>query len=283
MYRCICKYTLLWVEKNVMFEFLKLNMNKYYFLLPIVAILLTSSCEKTEAVVTPEIIVEAKPAMLLDSISFVLNGKQYGFTSDDYIAVGSGHGNEGVNLRLSDTSANWSHSGPDHRYWIGAPDSVQYYSVSNYSFGDRDITARFYFIKNNRISEMLKSGGMYYPRKSALFYQERDYNYAVDFGRRGKQEGVALRMGVKGVGFGSTFSSKTMNQESKLTAESQLDSKFKILKVEEIKDSNFVWIEGTFDANLFNDNEEKSFRVTGGYFRIRVLKYGNGFTYGFTV
>lgn len=259
-------------EKYVTFGFLKFRMRRYFIFLPFMAFLLINACKETE-VVSEIIEEEAKTVLLRDSISFDLNGKHYGFTSE-YQNGSIGYGNQGVNLRLSDTIATWYHAA-GNQYWIGDRDSVQYFSYNKYASKNSDIHMNFYFVKNNKKSKMLHVGPMYYPLKNELFYQVGDLNYAVDFGRKGQQEGIALSLLVNQIDGGLTYSDKGMNQVSVLTTESQLGSKFKIEKVEEIKETDFVWIEGTFESNLYNVHEEKTFRVTDGYFRLKVYKYGN--------
>jgi hypothetical protein len=61
-----------------------------------------------------------------------------------------------------------------------------------------------------------------------------------------------------------------------LGPESQRDSKFKVLKIEEIKGTDFIRIEAVFEGNLFDKNEQPV-KITNGFLRLTVLKYGGLF------
>lgn len=250
-------------------------MKKSNLLLPLITLILAGSCNETEPIISEMIdLEEAKTVFISDSVSFVMKGKRY--TSNPNLQHRNrSFGNQGVNLRLSDTMTQWYHTAPNGQYWIGAPDSVQYHMTHKIYMEEGQF--KLTFIANRRKAEMSQLGTMYFPRKYETFYQLGDYSYAVDFNRFGTQEGVAISLFIYDVGRGATFSDKSPNEKSNLTAASQGDSKFKITKITEIKGTNDVRVEGTFETNLFDKSESKAVRVTEGYFRSTLFKSGSGY------
>lgn len=249
-------------------------MKKLHILLPLAALLLGSSCKKQDPVTVPEIPeVVTKSPFLKDSTSFTINGKQYTNALTNP-GRSRGYGNRGVNLQLSNTNGEWSISAGYNEYWVGSADSVQYASNSSTWLKNSEGAITVSFIKKYKRDKALKLGNMYFPRTGVLFYTLGDYPYAVDFERAGKDEGVAIALSVNKEPL-TSYSQLSINKESKLTAESQVKSKFKILKIEEIKGTDFVVLEATFEATLFDKNENP-IKVTDGFFRITTAKAGEG-------
>mgnify|MGYP001045943298 CR=1 FL=1 len=247
-------------------------MKKLYTLLPLAALLLASSCKKKDIVAAPEPPeVIAKSRFLPDSTSFTINGKRYTNALRDP-AASRGYGNRGVNLQLSPTNGEWSLSGGANNYWVGVVDSVQYSSESTTMLEQTRGAIIVSFIKKYKKEHAFKLGSMYCPRPGDKFYTLGDYPYAIDFERTGKDEGVAIKLSVNNEPL-TSYSQLSINAKSKLTAESQNGSKFKILKIDEIKGTDFIVLEAAFEANLFDKNE-KSVKVTDGFFRITTPKNG---------
>lgn len=247
-------------------------MKKFQILLPLAAVLLGSSCKKQDPVAAPEAPeVIKKSAFLQDSTSFTVNGKHY---TNALINPGfsRGYGNRGVNLQLSTTNGEWSIAAGNNEYWVGSADSVQYSSDSKTMLKNNEGVIKVSFIKKYKKEKALKFGSMYYPRTGDQFYTLGDYHYAVDFERTGKDEGVAIELSVNNETL-TSYSQLLMYKESKLTAESQSKSKFKILKIEEIKGTDFVVLEASFEATLFDKNENPV-KITDGFFRITTPKTG---------
>jgi len=248
-------------------------MKKLHILLPLAAVLLVSSCKKQEATVAapepPEVI--KKSPFLQDSTSFTVNGKHY---TNELINPGfsRGYGNRGVNLQLGTTDGEWSITTGNNEYWVGSADSVQYASDSRTMLKNSEGVIKVSFIKKYKKEKTLKLGSMYYPRTGDQFYTLGDYRYAVDFERTGKDEGVAIALSVNNETL-TSYSQLSIYKESKLTAESQSKSKFKILKIEEIKGTDFIVLEAAFEATLFDENENPV-KVTDGFFRITTPKTG---------
>lgn len=205
-----------------------------------------------------------------DSVSFVVDGKLYA-TSSLTTYFSQMYGNRGTNLKLSDKPGDlYLSSGQANKYWVGSADSVQYYSGNKIQTSDFGIT--FSFIKNYKKENMMQRGSFYLPNLNEKYYDVKSYPYAIDFGRQGKDEGVAIEWGNYKKG-GSSFSPLSINQSSKLTADSQTGSSFKITKIEEVKGTDYIILEATFEANLF-DEKEQPIKISQGFLRLRALKYG---------
>lgn len=249
-------------------------MKKTLLLLPLLVVLLATACKKDEVFVEPEIPVVKEHGFLTDSISFTLEGKRYtNELAEPQSLFPRGASNRGTNMRLSTVEGDWYLSSGG-KYWVGAPDSVQYGSFSTTRLNQDAGEIEVEFVKNLRRSNLLYIGAFYYPRFENNYYTAGDYKYALDFGREGKDEGVAIRLSLSTLGKLTSYSPNYLFQESKLTAESQLNSTFKVLKVEEIKGTDYVIIEARFEVNLF-DEKENPVKITEGYFRISALKCGN--------
>lgn len=250
-------------------------MKLYHNFLPLAIVLIASACQKTETI--EENKVEIDLYSQSDSVSFYVNGKHY--TTEENSSIDEfGFRNAGAKLRLSDTKGKWTYEGAGRNlYWVGAPDSIQY--STNYTNHFEEGSIGFHFVKNYKEIELVDDNNTLVPRKDKIFYKVGKYDYAVDFKRRNWDEGVAIELLLKDEGGRSTFSKLSNRFETHLNATSQNDSKFEILKVEEIKGTKLVMIEGKFEANLFDDQEQKMVRVTDGYFRSKVYRSGNRSTY----
>lgn len=245
-------------------------MKKPHLILSLAVILLASSCKKKEDTAvpeTPEVI--TKSAFRSDSTSFTIDGKRYTSALINPSA-GKAYGNRGVNLQLSNIPGDWSiNVGKD--YWVGDADSVQYYSSSK-TVLEQSGTVTFSFIKKYKRATSLKLGNMYYPNTGTKFFTLGDTPYAVDFERKGSDEGVAIELSLNNNTL-TTYSQVPIYKKSKLTAESQSNSKFKILKIEEIKGTNSIVLEAVFETTLFDKNENPV-KATDGFFRVTVKKDG---------
>lgn len=249
-------------------------MKKLHIILPLAGVLLGSACKKQATVVAPEPPeVITKSAFLQDSTSFTVNGKHY---TNELINPGfsRGYGNRGVNLQLGTKDGDWSISTGNNEYWVGSADSVQYASDSQTMLKNSEGAIKVSFIKKYKREKTLKLGSMYYPRTGDQFYTLGDYRYAIDFERTGKDEGVAIALFLSSQMLTLTsYSPLSIYKKSKLTAESQSKSKFKILKIEEIKGTDFIVLEAAFEATLFDGNENPV-KITDGFFRITTPKTG---------
>jgi len=230
--------------------------------------MLMASCKKDSPVIkNPE-----APAKLSvnDSVSFIIDGKLYATNSiTSYFS--SMYGNSGTNLKLSDKQGDFYRSSwQANKYWVGAADSVQYYSGSKIQTDDFGIT--FWFIRNYKRANMMQRANFYVPNLYENYYSVKSYPYAIDFERQGKDEGVAIKCGNYKKG-GTSFSPLSINEKSNLTADSQKGSSFKITKVEEVKGTDYVILEANFEANVF-DEKEQPIRISNGFLRLRTLKYG---------
>lgn len=271
----IFKY--LFCGKNIIYlnQKLSFKMKLYHKILPLAIVLIASACQKTETLEEDK--VEVNLFSQSDSVSFYVNGKHYSTEPNSGLDE-FGFRNAGANLRLSDTKGKWTYEGAGKDlYWVGAPDSIQYSTGYKSYFAGGSI--EFHYVKNFKEIELVEDNNMLVPRNDKIFYKVGKYDYAMDFKRRNWDEGVAIELFLKDIGERTTFSTLANRFETQLNATSQNDSKFEILKVEEIKESKLVIIEGKFEANLFDYNEQKMVRITDGYFRRKVYKSGNRSTY----
>ncbi|NRF39331.1 hypothetical protein [Pedobacter foliorum] len=246
-------------------------MKNLRFLMPLVAVLLVSSCKKKDTVAAPEPPEEIKKSPFLpDSTSFTINGKRY---TNALITPGTsrGYGNSGVNLQFGNTNGEWS-IGSGDGYWVGEVDSVQYSSISKTKLEHDEGAITVSFIKKYKKVNISKLGSMYYPKVGDNFFTLGDYPYAVDYERTGKDEGVAINLFLNSHTL-TSYSQLSISTPSQLTAKSHSNSKFKILKIEEIKGTDFIILEAAFEATLFDKNEN-GVKVTDGFFRITTPKHG---------
>ena len=116
---------------------------------------------------------------------------------------------------------------------------------------------------------------MYAPKIETEVITLGDQHYALDYEREGKDEGIAISLNLNGLNL-TSYSPLRIRIPSSLSAESHRDSKFKILKIEDLKGTDFMRIEAVFEGNLFDENE-KSVKITNGFLRLTVLKYGRVF------
>jgi hypothetical protein len=245
-------------------------MKKKLLLLPLLVVLLATACKKDEVFVEPEI-PELEIKYSGDSTSFTIAGKHY--TNEPVNPrLSGGYSNRGTNIKRSATGGDWAwYVGGE--YWVGASDSVQYSSFSKTNLKNDEGSVTFEFAKVYPRNAMLYIGGFYLPRTGENYYETGDYEYAVDFGREGKNEGVAIAISLKKSGLLTSYSQYLLNKKSSLTADSHLNSRFKIVKITEEKATDYIILEAKFEADLF-DEKEVSIKVTHGYVRLRVLKFG---------
>lgn len=247
------------------------QMKKLQLILPVALVLLASSCKKNNAVTIPEL-VATKKHFAPDSSSFTVNGKTYSF--GPYGSLSRGTGNRGTNMKLSTKNGDWSISnGRD--YWVGAADSVQFYKSYENSLDNAQGSIRFSFIKNYKRASLVYNGILYAPKIESEVITLGDQNYALDYERQGKDEGIAINLSLKELNL-TSYSPLRIQIPSSLGVESHRDSKFKILKIEDVKDTDFMRIEAVFEGNLFDKNE-KPVKITNGFLRLTVLKYGRVF------
>lgn len=246
-------------------------MKKLHLILPVALALLASSCKKDNAVTIPEL-VAPKKHFAADSSSFTINGKSY--SSGPSGSSSRGAGNKGTNMKLSTKDGDWSISN-GHHYWVGALDSVQFYKFYENYLDNANGAITFSFIKNYKRTSLDKNGFLYAPKLATDVITLGDQNYALDFEREGKEEGIAISLSLNGQTL-TSYSPLLIRIPSSLGRESQRDSKFKVLKIEEVKNTDLMRIEAVFEANLFDENE-KPVKITDGFLRLTVSKYGGLF------
>lgn len=247
------------------------QMKKLQLILPVALVLLASSCKKNNGITIPEPEV-TKKHFATDSTSFIINGKRY--ISGSNASASRGASNRGTNMKLSKTNGDWSISNGND-YWVGAIDSVQYIKFYETSLDENFGSIKFSFIKNYKRTSLVKNTLLYAPKIETEVITLGDQNYALDYEREGKDEGIAITLSIKTQNF-TSYSPLFIRIPSSLGVESHRDSKFKILKIEDVKGTDFMRIEAVFEGNLFDENE-KPVKITDGFLRLTTLKHGRVF------
>lgn len=241
-----------------------------YFIYPILTLLFFSSCKKDQPL-PEQVKPEATIPILSNSSSFTINGKTYTGTNVSSLGVG----NYGTNLKIDTSKANTINTGDwstfsGGKYWTGAKDSLQYFRTFSLPI-DGDLGGRitFSFIHNYPKNVLTKEYSMFYPANDIQqLFSTGDYNYAVDFQRESKQNGIAIEKYSHESGSLSSYIPVQIAQKSTLNSTIQAGSKFKITKFEKQIDGMYL-LEATFEAILF-DKEEKPVKIENGFVRLRL-------------
>jgi hypothetical protein len=236
-------------------------LNNYYYILPVLLCTLLS-CKKSSPVES----IDSKPIqsqIAKDSISFSINGKQYSFNNTNSIGIG--------NCQINIKAFNDAIPGRDYAYntagkfWYGDTDSTMYYSV----FGMRsninqDAILKISFNKKYKTTELVKSFQQLIPKNQSDIFKAGKQSFATDFEKENTREGVVLSLSTQGISLSSTKPGFSIYLQSHKIG-IQDNSSFEILRVEHIKDDNYL-VEAAFSMNLF-DQDEKLYRVEKGFMR----------------
>jgi len=143
-------------------------------------------------------------------------------------------------------------------YISGIKDSILY--SRNYQIYDDHPTIEVIFIKTYHTAEMTPNGMR--PLNEKELFTAGARNYAIDFGRDNKQNGVAFRF----PGGYQTDGSDSFYAPQRLSADAQKDSKFEITSFKKSKSGIYI-LEATFSATAYNDKNESK-KIENGYLRI---------------
>ncbi|QXV67082.1 hypothetical protein INP83_08375 [Mucilaginibacter sp. 21P] len=254
-------------------------MKFFSFFLSIALIALTAiSCKKSDTVTPSKTDLAVGESTIQDSVSFTLNGKSYINLLNPTSYTFNEFGNKGTNLKPTTTPGEF-YIGRGNTYWVGSPDSVQYYSAYEAVLQNKAGVIKFSFIRNNNKLDVVKMGSFYLPKTNEDFYKVGDYQYATDFEREGKEQGIAISFGS----LKSNTQSEIYDQPT-LTAQDQKGSMFRIKKITELKGDQLLYgapsvmIEAIFEVNLF-DKDKNSVKVTNGFLRFKAIEYGNRWSF----
>jgi len=217
-----------------------------------IALFCLSACKKDKSAVGPPVEKIDKTEMVLDSTSYVLDGKLY--TEAKY---SSGWRVENLQSNAKVDSI------INHAYYIsGDKDSVMY--AKTFTFYDSGPIINFVFIKKFNKRELI-NGFLHQPNDLKGFYSVGARNYAFDYGRDNTQNGIAIS--INNPTF-KTYGSDSFGAPPTLNADAHKNSKFEIISLKKSK-SGIYTLEAKFNTTLFNDNNESK-AITNGYLKINL-------------
>ena len=247
---------------------IKLNETMRKLVTIISLLVIFASCKKDSPIIEVEPVPVHKPDIVELSayggrISFEVDGTLYKNYDDDArnSQLLKGIGNRGANLKETTKKTKWTVMSGG-KYWGGNPDSLQYFKFIKSSMNIFESSIEIAFIKKYAIKDMQK-GALYFPKNDFEIFDTTDPKFALDFGRENDQEGVALTVTLPKGKTLRSYSPLEISVKSSLTPESHRNSTFKIIKAERIKNSKVFLIEVSFEADLFDENEQPV-RVTKG-------------------
>jgi len=140
------------------------------------------------------------------------------------------------------------------------------------------------FAKKYGINQLLKNNLNLYvlpEDEKSIFYSEKRYPFAVDYGRSNTMNGVALSFrtydGDDYLMSYKTYSPAPWGRETSVMNDAQKDSEFEIIKIHSLPDGNTI-VEAKFRAKVFGQYfyeansgiSEETKMVEDGYVRFRV-------------
>lgn len=228
-------------------------------------LLLFAACKKNE--LTPPKTEDIETETLYkDSISFVVNGKQY-VCSDRYLV---GSGNRQINLKPYSTKIIGRRSAVEtgNFYYYGSADSTMYEAHFGFSSRPEFSDIKFIFSKHYRNSDLKQNISLLVPPDNSELLQLGKQSFSVDYEQENTTEGVALEARLGGIpGQLSTYiPGFSILIKTNLPKTLQDNSNFEIVKVQKL-DRGFYLIEAKFELNLYDANA-KLYRVEKGFMRL---------------
>ena len=238
---------------------------KHYAVLALASISL-ASCKKNSIEILPEP-VPVKVKAYQDSLSFVINEKQYIF-NDKYTA---GIGNQAINIKPSSTlnkEGKLAYQTGGY-YWYGEKDSTLYsvfYGLKTAQLADR---FEILFTKKFKDTQLQSNHPVLVPKDHAGIFKLGKLPFAVDLGKENTMDGISIDLSLSAINepLGTSIPGFSILVRSGLTKDIQNNSSFEITKVEELKDGLYI-IEAKFEVNLFDSNE-KLYRLKNGFLRLK--------------
>lgn len=239
------------------------NIKRYSVL--VVALISIVACKKNNTENTPDVI-DRKITHYKDSVSFIINDKQY-VLDDSY---SSGMGNSPVNIKSSSTVIKGGKLAYETGgyYWYGAKDSTLY-SVSRgiHSRNGGD-DFKILFTKKFQDSQLQRGNLMLAPKDYYDIFKLGKQSFAVDLEKENTMDGISIdfRGGEMKDRLITGIPGFSILVRSGLKNDIQENSSFEITKVEKLRDNQYL-VEAKFEVNLF-DNNEKLYRLKKGFLRI---------------
>jgi hypothetical protein len=205
-------------------------------------------CKKdSKKTITPTL-----PAYKGDLASFTINGNL--FSSDNQYQVQVG--NDPTNVKLDSINKQNAY------FYSGVKDSLLF--SKQYGFSNISVA----FIKKYASKNLYDPKNiLFVPENTLELFTTGKRNYATDFKRQNKQEGVAIEAYVNG-SFLYSYSTLLLRYPSTIAANAQNNSTFEITNLQKLDDGNYM-LEAKFNATLF-DKDEKPTKIENGYIRMRV-------------
>lgn len=246
-------------------------MKNIRLILPSLVLLFLFSCKKDVPVVediTPDIVnsdITAEPSFK-NSVSFTVAGKLYeGSEINNF-----GMGNLETNVQfIPEKKAD--QEGKSQSYWTSAKDSLQYFRSFHFIIGQDRSSLELNFIKNYKKTELIRRNGhVYIPNDFTALFSTGMRNYATDFQKEGKLEGIAMAFSNSSVSSLplQSYSPFFLSDKSSVGALDQKNSSFVITKLEKLKEDYYL-LEATFEANVY-DKEAKPVRIEKGFLRLKL-------------
>ena len=233
---------------------------KIYFLL--LALISIAACKENSSDPTQN------PAVYTDSVSFVINGKEYVCNQRNT----SGIGNRQVNVKPSPTLINGQD--PEYYtggiYWYGEKDSTLYDAFYKFRSEIEKNNFQVSFSKKFGNNQLRKSFTFFIPMdNSALFIQGKQ-SFAVDLNMENTMDGVSIEANLSGLPeLSSYIPGFSILLRTSLDKTIQNNSTFEITKIQKLDDKQML-IEAKFELNLF-DKDGKLYRLQKGFLRFKTV------------
>jgi hypothetical protein len=105
------------------------------------------------------------------------------------------------------------------------------------------------------------------PKDLTDIFKVGTKNYALDFDRDNKQNGVALSIRHNNISY-KTYGSDSFRTPPLLSPDAQKGSKFEVINLKELKSGAYI-LEAKFNARVF-DEFKNSLQLENGYLRLRI-------------
>ncbi len=223
---------------------------------------IAASCRKSE-VVQPNERVLNDEVTLNDSISFIIDGKQYAFNEVSSQVIGNREANKRIDKKSS-----------DGREFSVDNDTLLFSREITFSGSDGAIT--LYFVKKFAKTDLNYTNvlGTFATLKSVTqLISIGAYAYPIDFNRDNSHNGVAIGfLQFKERRAITTFDISVFGRQNILNENSQANSEFKIVKLKQLKTGGYVF-EGIFNTNLFMKDSSVPITLHNGYVRIKMGRF----------
>lgn len=234
---------------------------KLYSLIFIILICLFS-CKKSNNEITPDIVQE-KAISYPDSISFVMNEKEYIF-NEKYIA---GMGNQPINIKPSAKVIKGGKLAYETGgyYWYGEQDSTLYSRFYNFSSKPNRNYFKISFTKKFKDSQLHTGAVLLHPENDLDIFKVGKASFAVDLEKENTMDGISIDFYEQDINkvLSTKIPGSSILVRSALKNDIQNNSSFEITKVEKLKNTLYL-IRAKFEANLFY-NDAKLYRIKNGF------------------